>query len=190
MGSEIIIDNFLDDFDSFRSYCDNLDYSGVKNPVDKVFYPGATFDIPEEIKDEVALKVKNLFNQEINPVGMFVRLSKEGDYAPHQAHTDTLMAEYTMILYLNRMEDCMGGTSFVIHKDTGMYETPINEKQLAVWEADYNTPDMWQIFKMCSMLPNRALIFPSEKMHRSEPVGGFGKDPQDGRLIFGMFFNL
>lgn len=190
MGSEIIVDDFLDDFDSFRAHCDQVNYDGVENPGDGVFYPGASFDIPEDVKEEVLLKVSNLFNQEIDPLGMFVRLSKKGDYAPHQSHTDAVMAQYTMILYMNRLEDCIGGTSFVIHKDTGLYQTPVNAKQLSVWEEDYNTADKWQILKMCSMLPNRALIFDSNLMHRSEPVDGFGGNVEDGRLIFGMFFNL
>jgi len=190
MGSEIIIDDFLDDFESFRKYCDNVEYSGVENPGDGIFYPGASFDIPDKVKEEVLQKVTNLFNKKIDPLGMFVRLSKVGDYAPHQSHTDAAMAQYTMIMYVNRLEDCIGGTSFVIHKDTGMFSTPINDRQLSVWQEDYNTPEKWQILKMCSMIPNRTLIFDSNLMHRSEPVGGFGDTSVNGRLIFGMFFNV
>lgn len=189
MGFEVIVDEFLDDYEGLRAHCDGLSYNGETNPKDKVFYPGVSFDIPESIKSDVLQKVTNIIGKEIKPVGMFLRLSKEGDTAPHQAHTDALMSEYTFILYLNRIEDCIGGTSFVIHKDTGMHENPVNEKQLSVWQKDYNTADKWQIFKMCSMIPNRALIFDSIKMHRSEPINGFGGDAKDGRMILGMFFN-
>ena len=34
------IDNFISDYPSFRNYCDGLDYEGIENPIDGIFYPG------------------------------------------------------------------------------------------------------------------------------------------------------
>ena len=76
------------------------------------------------------------------------------------------------------------------HKKTGLCETPINQKQFKVWNEDHSKPDKWQIMDMCQMKPNRALIFEAGKMHRAEPIGGFGSDEKDGRLVLTCFFDV
>lgn len=190
MGNHLIIDNFLNDFESFRDHCDGVDYKGVENPVDGVFYPGVSADIPDHIAAEVVLKLNECFGVEIKPGEMFLRLSTASVDAPHQAHTDATMGQYGMMLYLNRLEDCIGGTSFVIHKETGLCENPVNKKQEDIWRQDTNNRDSWSILDMCSMIPNRVCIFDANKMHRAEPIGGFGVNAFDGRLVLVFFFSL
>jgi hypothetical protein len=188
--SRQIIDNFLDDFDSFRGYCDLVDFKGELNPADEVFYPGVSTEIPDSIRAEVIEKVGTFLEAEVKPGAMFMRLSVKGVDAPHQAHTDAIMGSYALMLYLNRLDDCLGGTSFVIHKETGLCDNPINDKQEQIWKESTNDTDAWQIMDMCPMVPNRALIFDSYHMHRAEPVGGFGSDGTDGRLVLTFFFDL
>ena len=77
-----------------------------------------------------------------------------------------------------------------MHKRTGLCENPISEKQLKVWEQDHSNPEAWSIMDMCQMKPNRALIFEAGKMHRAEPIGGFGRGPKDGRLVLTCFFDV
>ena len=189
MASEIIIDDFLNDFDSFRSHCDSVSYDGEKNPVDGVFYPGVSLDIPKEVEDEITSKLQETIGSEIKVNTMFLRLSTGDMEAPHQAHTDASMGDFSLMLYLNRLEDCEGGTSYVMHKRTGMASHPINEKQVKTWEEDCNNPEAWQITNICPMLPNRAFIFNASAMHRAEPVGGFGDNAKNGRLVLTVFFN-
>jgi hypothetical protein len=189
MDSEIIVDNFLSDFDSFRVHCDNVNYDGIINPADNVFYPGVSLDIPKSVQAEVVSQVISVMGRDIKVNAMFLRLRTKGVQEPHQAHTDAIMGKYSLMLYMNRVEDCEGGTSLVLHKNTGLNQNPINQKQLDVWEKDKNSPEEWQICKMTSMTPNRAYIFDSNLMHRAEPLGGFGNNEKNGRLLLTMFYD-
>lgn len=191
MGFEVVIDGFLDNFESFRSYCDELSYDGETNPVDGVFYPGVNTQIPESIQSEILSKLQIEFSAcDVVPKGMFLRLSTQGTQAPHQAHTDLAMSNFSMMLYMNRLEDCLGGTSLLMHKQSGLCENPINKIQENIWREDTNNADAWQPLSMCSMKPNRALLFESNIMHRSEPIGGFGDNSHNGRLVLVFFFDL
>lgn len=184
-----IIDNFLDDFAGFRDHCEGLIYDGQTNPVDNVFYPGVSLEIPPEIKEEIHLKISEHMG-DIKFRFLFLRMSEEGVHVPHQAHTDASMGRYSLMLYMNNLEDCIGGTSFLFHKATGMFENPINEKQLNVWKEDCNNQEAWQIRDICSMKPNRALVFDSNLIHRAEPIGGFGDNVRNSRLVLTGFFDL
>ena len=179
-----IIDDFLNDFDSFREYCDGLDYDGVTNPQDGVFYDGVSIEVPEYIKDEVRQK---LGSDHIN--ALFLRLSTYDMIAPHQAHTDAIMGSKSLMLYMNRLEDCEGGTSLLMHKRTGLNCHPVNEKQLKTWQQDMNDPDAWQVHNICNMFPNRAFVFDANLMHRAEPIGGFGHNQSNGRLVLTAFYD-
>lgn len=189
MGGEIIIDNFLDDFSSFRGHCDSVSYDGINNPADGVFYPGVSLDIPKGIEDEVINKVTLQEGREIKVNALFLRLRTKGVQEPHQSHTDAIMGRKSLMLYLSRLEDCEGGTSLVLHKRTGLVCNPINQKQLSTWIEDKNTPEEWQIYKMASMMPNRAFLFDANLMHRAEPIGGFGENEKNGRLVLTMFYD-
>ena len=189
MASHIIIDDFLSDFDSFREYCDGLDYSGVTSHFDDIFYSGISPEVPDHIKAEVVERLEKASGKKVDLKTIFLRLSLDGYVPPQQAHTDMVISRWGVVIYLNRLEDCIGGTSFVCHKKTGLCENPANQKQLDVWEKDKNNSDAWGITEMAPMLPNRGVIINGEKMHRSEPVGGFGSDATDGRLVLTAFFN-
>ena len=189
MDSEIIIDNFINDFDSFRSHCDDVSYNGIVNPKDGVFYAGVSLDIPKSVGDEVVSKIIASMGRDIKVNAMFLRLRTEGVQEPHQAHTDAIMGRYSLMLYLNKLEDCEGGTSLVLHKRTGLDCNPINKKQLDVWAEDKNKPRKWQIYKMASMVPNRGFLFDANLMHRAEPIGGFGDSEKNGRLVLTVFYD-
>jgi hypothetical protein len=118
-----------------------------------------------------------------------MRLSLADVPVPHQAHTDTVMGDFSMMLYMNRAEHCQGGTSLVRHV-TGMDTDPIDEESQKVWLRDTNIPEMWTPYTRCEMRTNRAFIFRANLMHRAEPLGGFGTDATNGRLVMTAFFNL
>lgn len=182
-------DNFLEDFESFREACDGLSYNGMVNPGDGVFYPGVTDQIPEETKTEVKARIESLLGFEVKINVMFLRLSVKGVHCPHQAHTDSTLGKIGFMFYANRLEDCIGGTSFIIHKHSGLQRDPINEKQQKVWDEDHNNTDAWQIKEMIDMKPNRGFLFDVSLMHRSMPVGGFGDDRKTGRLAMIAFLD-
>lgn len=189
MSNNFIFDGFLEDFEGFREHLDGVDYAGMTNPTDNIFYPGVSIDIPEAIKSEVLAKLQTRFKTNIKCNAMFLRLSPEGVDAPHQAHTDVTMGKFGMLLYLNRNEHCLGGTSFVYHKQSGLAYNPINELQQTIWEGSTNSPNSWGVLDICPMIPNRALVFNTDRMHRAEPVGGFGEGNESARLVLVMFFD-
>jgi hypothetical protein len=161
----------------------------MTNPADEVFYPNVSLDIPEAIKKEVEDAIKEEFGEDIVVNAMFLRQSSLGVYCPHPVHTDTLMGEWAVMLYLNREEDCRGGTSFVKHTETGLYDNPQTPEELSIWEKDYNNLDAWSIYDMAYMEPNTAVLFDGDLMHRAEPVGGFGDTNENSRLVLAVFFN-
>jgi hypothetical protein len=98
------------------------------------------------------------------------------------------MGGYSLMVYLNRPQDCRGGTSLVRHVETGMDSNPRNEEEEAIWKRDTNKREAWEVTEMCPMRANRACVFPAERMHRAEPVGGFGHDQRHGRMVMTAFF--
>lgn len=176
-GRVKVIDDFFEDFEEFRRYLDLVYYEGEVNPADGVFYPGVSTDIPPYFKLQVRERVG------IEPRYLFLRLSPEGQATPHQAHHDAIMAKQTMIVYLNREEHCQGGTSLVEHVEYGK-DVPDE-----IWVRDTKNPEMWTVSSELEMKPNRAVIYPSEIWHRSEPIGGFGDVPRNARLVMVGFFD-
>lgn len=176
-----VFNNFFDDFEEFREYLDKLDYTGVVNPEDGVMYPGISLQIPDYFKLQVQLKVGT-------PKRLFLRLSPEGQETPHQAHNDEVMGKYTFIVYLNRRDHCAGGTSLLKH-ESGFDRGPCTEDQVEMWRTDTNNPEKWSITRQYDMEPNRAILYPSELFHRSEPIGGFGTDATNARLVMVGFFD-
>ena len=185
----IVVDGFISEYDAFRRFLDGVNYSGMTNPADGVFYPGVSDDIPAYVAKCVDKSIAEAAGFAVNVKCQFLRLSVDGVGAPHQAHNDKLMSEYLCIHYLNRPSDCQGGTSFVRHIETGMDGEPKNETELEAWKNDHSNPDAWAVLSMCEMRENRAFIYPAEAMHRAEPVGGFGSGAEDGRLVMVTFFD-
>lgn len=187
--TSIVLDNFFDDFPRIRRWADEAEYRDVVNPGDGVLYPGICELVPEHVADEMVGKVESVMGFRIFPEAIFARLSTLGSRAPHQAHTDATMGQYSLMIYLNRPEHCAGGTSLLRNRETGEESNPVDEYGLTVWKRDCNIPMAWDKTLMCGMKPNRAFIFPAGLYHRAEPIGGFGKDARDGRLVLTMFFD-
>lgn len=186
MGSfKLVFDNFLDDFDQLYDHAINADYQGELNPYDGVMYPNISTNIPINIKCEIVNKLQGFLGVELKDIKMFMRLSLDGDNPPHSAHNDIKMGRYTFILYLNKVEHCHGGTSFVRHKDY-----PERETEHEIWARDTNKRDKWLVGDSVSMHPNKALLFNSELMHWAESPACYGDSAKNGRLILGCFFNL
>lgn len=174
----IIIDDFLPDFDDWRAWADKQRYAPVVNPADGVEYPGICKEVPTF---GTRMRLEAIMQHPVKINAAFMRLSLAGVQVPHQAHHDALMGQYSLMLYLNRAEHCQGGTSLVRH---------VSGDDLAHWERDTNRPEMWSVYSLCEMRPNRAFIFRADLMHRAEPVGAFGTDPTNGRLVYTAFFDI
>ena len=183
---DMIVDDFLETFDALKHAAVNNSYDGIVNPADGVLYPDIMVDIPHECRAEVQSRLDGVMGRPVVINTMFMRLtSRNTTGAPHQAHNDSVMGHFTLLLYLN---DGPGGTSFVKHRETGMDAQPETQEQYDAWERDTNVPEAWEITEMVEMRENRANIIAADRMHRAEPVGGFGEDATDGRIVLTAFF--
>lgn len=181
----LVLDDFLPDdiFEALREYADNADFVDYESQ--GVSYSGIVPEIPTEIEQIIQHRMPFVAHD----MTIFLRFSLEGMQYPHQVHSDWEMGDTSMMLYLNREEDCQGGTAFVSHKDSNMFIHPDMDSRLEQLNRDQDNPEKWDIYELCEMKPNRALFFPSWLLHRAEPIGGFGTNREHGRVVLTAFFN-
>lgn len=184
-----VVENFFDDFAMLRATLDVCEYRGMVNPVDGVEYPGICGMFPFPTYCEMIYKAGKAVGSPVISSLSFFRLSILGEKPPHQAHNDATMGDWTMLVYMSRPEHCQGGTSLVSHKETGLCGAVKTKEEEEIWRRDTNIYDAWDVLAEVKMVPNRAVIFPSDCMHRAEPVQGFGSSAYDGRLVLCSFFS-
>lgn len=187
--SFFVVDDFLSDFDSFRLYADAATFQDETNPADGVVYPHICKEIPEAIASEISQKLSELKGGEVAISALFMRMSPDGVAVPHQCHTDNSMGQWSFMLYMNRPEDCQGGTGLVYHRQTGIAFAPQDEECLDLLIDEQNDGDKWETHRLIEMQPNRAAIFRADAFHRAEPVGGFGSTSKNARLVLTGFFS-
>ena len=185
----LIIDDFFENPDALREFAMTQNFSEITSPDDGVTYPDICINIPTEVKQEMHIKITQLLGAPMTKTIDFMRLSRQGVHVPHQAHTDLIMGQYTALIYLNKPEDCKGGTSLLKHVN-GMDVNPKNDEEEAVWRKDTNDESKWIKLNECPMVYNRLFLVRSDLFHRAEPVGGFGNTLENGRLVLVSFFSL
>lgn len=183
----IVIDDFLPEFEELQSYARSAVFADVVNEADGVTYPLICAEIPDHLKLAVFCAIAKHFGPPESPA-IFMRRSPAGVPCPHQVHSDASMGTHSLMLYLNAEEDCEGGTSFLSHRATGIAYNPELPEAVAVVVADQNRGKAWQVREMVGMRPNRAVIFDASRLHRAEPVGGFGDTPEKTRVVLTCFF--
>lgn len=183
----IVVDDFLPEFDELQTYAKNATFSDVMNDFDGVTYPLICADIPRHLVISVLGHIAKHFAMPVDPV-MFMRRSPAGVPCPHQVHSDASMGTHSLMLYLNEEKDCQGGTSFLSHKLTGIAYNPELSMFANLVVDDQNSAEAWDVRDMVEMRPNRAVIFDAGRLHRAEPVGGFGDTPENTRVVLTCFF--
>ena len=184
----IVIDDFFDSGFLIRAHAISTAYKDQLS-TDGVVYPDISIEIPEEIKQEFKDKLETLVGGKIKEFTPFLRLSRQGVPVPHQAHTDAILGQWTALVYLNRPEQCIGGTSLLKHV-SGMDTHPSTPEQEELWRQDTNDPTKWLSIGGCAMAFNRLYMVDSRLFHRAEPIGGFGDSNETGRLVMVAFFTL
>ena len=124
-------------------------------------------------------------------VNWFMQIhEKRADFAvPHNDITEKVNRSFTCILYLNRREECSGGTGFFRFKKSGSlvldepYARAVREdSRLAETGLDYwggAAGDWWEHVGTVDMAPGRLLIFPSEYFHAAyHPQNSFYEFPR------------
>jgi len=179
-----------------RAYAHQAEFSDVINPVDGVTYPGICADIPVWIQRALMQQIAKSMAVSVRQLKVhtcFFRVTTKNTLpAPHGAHNDISHADYSMFFYINEKPanlEGLAGTSLLSHKQTGLKGQPTRVEEWEVWQRDTNDHDAWNIDEIVFWEPNRMAIYPADRMHRAEPVGGWGTDQEDGRLVLIMFFS-
>jgi len=186
----IVIDDFLptQEFDELQRYARSAVFADVVNEADSVTYPLICAEIPDDLKFSIYFALTKSFALPKTPT-VFMRRSPSGVHCPHKVHSDLSMGTHSLMLYLNQEEDCDGGTSFLSHRQTGIAYNPEDQISTSIIVNDQNNDDAWQVREMVEMRPNRAVIFDAARLHRSEPIGGFGDSPDNIRVVLTCFFS-
>ncbi len=124
-------------------------------------------------------------------VNWFMQIrEKRADFAvPHNDITENVRRSFTCIVYLNRREECSGGTAFFRFKKSGSlvldepYARAIREdSRIAETGLDYwcTAPGpWWDLVGTVDMAAGRLLIFPSEYFHAAwHPQNSFCEFPR------------
>ena len=124
-------------------------------------------------------------------VNWFMQINeKRADFAvPHSDMSEAARRSFTCVVYLNRREECSGGTAFFRFKKTGslvldepyaraLKEEPrIGETGRDYWP--YEADEYWERMGGVDMAPGRLLIFPSEFFHSAyHPQNSFYEFPR------------
>lgn len=183
-----VINNFLPDelYKELRDAADNASFAGVENPLEGIVYPDVSIDIPDSVAEKIISSLSELHGySEIAPSLMFLRLTTENtSKAPHIVHSDLEMGGFSLMLYLSE-----GGSTDFMHHETGFNYHPSSDEELTCWQSDTNDVTKWSRYESVDMAENRAVIFDAGLMHMAAPVGGFGKNQKDGRLVLTCFYD-
>jgi hypothetical protein len=192
----IVVDDFLRNAPAVREEALRLDYgpSGLFPGVNsrrKTIIEG----LDEVVSAIVHERVRGRWSDQSSH-GSF-RLALESDSEPARIHID--VSHWSGILYLSRPEDCRGGTEFYRHLPTGTDRVPTDEKTLKtlgyesyhemqeqILGEDATDRSKWELTMSVPMRFNRLVLLQPHYWHTAGP--GFGHGPENGRLIYIMFF--
>lgn len=178
----MILDDFFPHYDQLRAWADTAIFDSRENPHDELFYP-TVYNFKQDIGFQPL--IERAFGCRIGFTHQIARFSYEGTDTPYIVHSDHFMdSQVSMIYYLNRPDDCQGGTA-LCEKD-GQEEYFGTPDHL----SDRDDLSKWKTTLRCPMRSNRAFFFRSSLCHYSEPAAGFGKAQHDGRLVVIALFNL
>jgi uncharacterized protein (TIGR02466 family) len=200
----VVIDDFLQKPEEVRDIVGRAPAAnwkherGGKNFVDyydcrlrfPIRYPNSMISTAQQVIQQVYKVATRPADASVD-VNWFMQIKeKRADFAvPHNDMTDKARRSFTCILYLNRPEECSGGTAFFRFKKSGSlvldepYVRAINaDSRLAETGLDYwggEAEDWWERVGAVDMLPGRLLIFPSEYFHAAyHPQNSFYEFPR------------
>lgn len=182
-----VYDHFLESYADLKNYTRECDFKDEVNPKDGVTYPYICKDIPESVSHEVFDKLGQFKGSALIEPVLFLRMSPKDVQVPHIAHTDAVMGQYSFMLYLNEKQG--SGTTFLRHIMTGIAYQPVLESFIDIVNADMNKKLAWAPYQHIESAENRAVIFDANCIHCAQPIGGFGQDQTDARIVLTGFFS-
>lgn len=196
MCPHLVIDNFLDDPDSYRAKALEFDFYTVKGQADGGIYRDVSVVKTHEHKAKIEASIGKKIDQDYS----FCRRGMYASSLGAVIHADSGISPYACVLYLNPNDQIPegSGTAYYRHKKLNAEKVPTVEEVRAagkspkrVWElldSSWNDESLWRETGRVEMRYNRAVIFPTIYFHSRLPLQGFGMTPQDARLVFVSFF--
>lgn len=182
----LLVDNFFKNFEFLRETINKFPpgdwklQEGSKNFID---YYDCKFTLlpPTEIslyKVTMQMVQDQYESKDVEPirtvnVNWFKQIiDKRNNYAwPHTDNYSNNIKSYTVLAYLNAVEECDGGTVFF----NELKSNPNNE-QMDYWGADQAC---WEQIGVIKMIPNRLIVFPADVYHSAyHPNNGFFNHPR------------
>jgi len=199
LTSFLVVDEFLNNAEGLREEALRLTY-----PPQEGAFPGR--NSRERINiDGLDQAVSRLVNEPLKAVEPLqshakCRLTLAADTGRAKVHID--QSHWSGILYLSRDEDSVGtgsGTDFFRHIRTNSDRAPVYKEELEargyssfddahadVIEKDSVDDSAWELTTRVPMRFNRLLLLRPWLWHTAGP--GFGETPENGRLVYLMFF--
>lgn len=166
-GLILTIPNFLTDSEAELNKSKEAEYKSYK--FTGVVYPNIAIS---SLNATEVKKLEDAIGERLAPIlPPFYRLYTPEDNQPTYIHTDGFFKGYTLIIFLNKKEDCYGGTSFWKHKAWKIcnYTDDLASDVLDELAADSYIQNAWNLEKTVPMENNTALLFDSSWYHSRYP---------------------
>ena len=113
------------------------------------------------------------------PFSVNVTQSKDRPDLPHIDLPDVTSRGWAGLIYLNKDDECKGGTGFYTYKGH-----QVNPKQDGLWDKDYVCDSIgpWELMHLAEMKLNRMIMYPATVMHTPYDKPGFFEG-DDYRLV-------
>ena len=142
-------------------------------------------------------RVSELLNKKIIPKLSCFRVNLAGELPHSWVHSDDICAKYASVLYLNRPQECKGGTAFWKHDKLNLDHLPTREELgdqaesfYEMMTSEWKNLTHWKQISFVPMKWNRFITYPTCFFHSRYPFEGFGTGPRDGRLIWVCFYDI
>lgn len=180
-----MFDDFFPNPEAVFSEITAGEFKGFLSPWDGVLYPGINQDVPDGIKNFVFTRIEQILNREVQGI-IFARVMTEGMTAPHRIHSDRIMGEFSLHIYLSKEWPDESGTGFWEHKTEGHKHTDLTDVELI--DREHAQVDQWTRSMLMLGKFNRAVFHDASLFHSAEPGFGWGDSASNGRLVLTVFF--
>lgn len=194
--SYLVVDDFVPNPDELRRRALALDYPDQqgqfpgRNSQQRLELPGLTEAVSSLVGEPLVPAPRPQSHAKC-------RLTLAEDKGLGRVHID--VSYWSGILYLSKPEDCQGGTDFFHHRATNSDRFPVTREELkrsgyssfeeahkGIIDGEGTNPEAWEPITHIPMRYNRLLLLRPWLWHTAGP--GFGDRPENGRLVYLMFF--
>jgi len=154
-------------------------------------YPGMSLTMGTPHEAAMARHMSRILERPVSIQASFFRLMDKDKATTHghdfRVHYDSEYSDNAFLIHLSRPEDAHGGTAFWRH--VGLNEVEMTPENAGVVNSDLCERSAWDMDSFVGVRWNRALVYPSNKIHSMWPLQGWGDTPKTSRLIWTALFS-